>query len=222
MNESKKKPLHFKYFFLMGEAERRIARMWYNVQRAETERQKEFLNIVKKAVEVIDYDYRIATVEPSIRKDGHITYGPTREISTDLDSYTWARKAKEFMPTYGSRLTNIYELFLWYAYRIAKGYWTIEYVADDSSRLGNYIDSSSRNLSGMELSAVREVGGFRDGIGNSYKLVKSMENTFLLCGGCYEDSGKGFPVADIVKDNYPKYSDSYTVGWVTLVGENIY
>lgn len=74
------------------------------------------------------------------------------------------------------------------------GLWTIEYVCDDSSSAGNYWDASNSSQ-GIELTGARIVGGFMDGIGNTYEIYQ-MKSGFALVGGCYGNSGYRSPVAN--------------------------
>ena len=75
------------------------------------------------------------------------------------------------------------------------GLWTLDYVAYNSSSAGNYWnapDSAKR----MEKTGERECGGYRDGQGNTYKIVTD-EDCFALVGGCYDVGGGNIPVAAV-------------------------
>jgi len=93
------------------------------------------------------------------------------------------------------------------------GYWTIEYVCDDSSSDGNYNDSPVSSKK-KDKSGAKEVGGFNDGIGNTIKLVMK-DGVPTLVGGSYEMSGKTHPVAkifspeeyDMFNRHYGRYAD---------------
>lgn len=197
------------YFFKMGVQEYRKVKEWYVVEIEKEEKtaaQEEFLNIIKMALRVINYDYEIATIEPSDGKGG-LYYRPSEEIVGDKQTWyyrTWRDKAKRFAPEYHSRLANLYELFLWYAYRIAMNYWTIEEVCDDSSEMGNYL--CAKWATGMvETSCQRECGGFLDGIGNTYRLV-TLEDGFCSVGGSAYD---GSIVLNISYVQYGGIADDY-------------
>ncbi|MBP3284298.1 MAG: hypothetical protein J6M02_02230, partial [Clostridia bacterium] len=104
----------------------------------------------------------------------------------------------------GSDLANLYELFLWYAYRIAKGLWTLEYVCDDSSSAGNYWNSPDASH-GFEVSGRRKVGGFADGVGNTYKIVSHNEG-FVACGGHFVCTGVDSSAARVNYYDHPYYA----------------
>lgn len=193
----RKKPIGLGYFFTMGRDERAEVVKWYSTVQAKTNRQKEFLDEVGKAIEKVDYNYKISTIEPSRDKDGYLYFEEEKTVTMQYPLKVWEKLAEKFAPEYESRIASIYELFLWYAYRIAKGYWTIFYVCDNSSSNGNYLDSPNLSTT-FELSGKREVGGFRDGVGNTCKLVKA-ERGYIICGGSCYDSGEKFPVGNFSK-----------------------
>lgn len=183
------------HFDFIGINERNLVRSWYYRQKPFSSRQEEFLDIVGKAIREIGYDYCIANLEPSCDEDGQLYYEEGEVVADDLSIYQWIEKAGAFSPFNKSELANVYELFLWYAWRIAKGYWTLEYVCDDSSSMGNYCNAPE-STGEFELSGAREVGGRYDGIGNTYKLVIN-DDKFSLCGGYWGSAGFYCPVADV-------------------------
>ena len=205
-----------KYFFLMGKEERELVRLWLSGVASETEAQAEFLMFVKNALTTIDYDYRIATIEPSMDNSKRLFYKDGEKVERYLSGFEWEAKGKEFAPERGSDLANLYELFLWYAYRIAKGLWTLEYVCDDSSSAGNYWNSPDASHA-CEVSGKREVGGFADGVGNTYKLV-AYNAGFAACGGYCSNNGYDYPVADVCCDNNPNSTFSNGSGVLVLRG----
>lgn len=192
-------------FFLMGENERAKVEKWFNLKKTQkilecgdtTTEQFQFLRTVEKALERIDYDYQIPIIEPSKTEDGKLFYQKGCKVPVGVaDSLTaseWDKAATEFYydGKWRSEIASIYELYLWYAYRIAMRYWTLEYVCDDSRGEGNY-----DNDAGFEKSGAREVGGFADGIGNSFKLVK-LNSEIVAIGGSNFTSGIVYPVAHI-------------------------
>ena len=202
-----------KYFFKMGKGEKKEVELWISKVEPITERQEEFLNIVKEALCQIDYDYKISTIEPSL-KCGRILAFKEGEVVGKLQWLnTWDEMAKEFAPENDSRLATVAELYLWYAYRIAKRYWSLTYVCDDSSRDGNYINSPKRSDFPLKTGQMF-VGGFADGSGNSYKVVRTNDlEKFALCGGSDSSRGDDYPIADISYVNRTNYFlgvDEYT------------
>ena len=196
----RKKPIGLGYFFTMGRDERAEVVKWYSTVQAKTNRQKDFLDEVGKAIEKVDYNYKISTIEPSRDKDGYLYFEEGKLVAKQYSLEAWEELAEKFAPENESRMASIYELVLWYAYRIAKGYWTISYVCDDSSKKGNYIDSPDATKT-IELTGNREVGGFNDGIGNTYKVVLA-ETGYAICGGSCYDSGEKYPVGNFLKEGF--------------------
>ena len=205
-----------KYFFLMGKEERELVRKWLSSVASETREQVIFLKDVENALAAIDYNYRIATIEPSLDNSGKLFYKNGEKVASLFSCNEWKIKGKEFAPEWGSDLATLYELFLWYAYRIAKGLWTLEYVCDDSSSAGNYSDSPDASH-GFEVSGKRKVGGFADGVGNTYKIVAHNAG-FAACGGDYHYNGNLCPVADVFCRNFPCGTNYYGSGVLVLRG----
>lgn len=192
--------IDLRYFFKMGSKERRIIRSWRGTIQRSSDKSKEFLYRVDVALRNVNYDYYIATIEPSM-KARKLYYEPGNEVATGLTAEQWETKAKNYAPHLGSRLALIDELILWYAYRIVKDYWSLKYVCHDSSTHGNYWNSTINNgtrhklYNFIDLTGVKKVGGFKDGVGNTYKIVKYHSGSFWRFGGYFQDSGWQYPVA---------------------------
>lgn len=184
--------VQLKYFFLMGKKEIQCVKEWYDENIYLAEKYKEFFVIVGEALKQVNYGYKIATIEPSLDETGRIYYWAGKEVARGLTFDEWSIKAEEFAKEYNSGLANLYELFLWYAYRIVKGYWTLEYVCEDSSSKGNYRNS----FNDFEVSGKRKVAEATDGIGNTFKIVK-IEDKMALIGGCCYDMGYTNPVGSV-------------------------
>ena len=85
----------------------------------------------------------------------------------------WLKQAKEFAPEYNSDLAFFDELILYYMYRVAKGYWTLDEVCHRTFNKFGYL---------AHLSGESTIGGARDGVGNTQKLVKSAAGVPILYG----------------------------------------
>lgn len=203
-----------RHFDFMGVNERNLVKRWHSQQKPGTPKQAFFIDTIGEALRLIGYDYCIANLEPSCDDEDRLYYEEGEVVAKDLSGYQWVEMAKAFAPEHKSGLADIYELFLWYAWRIAKGYWTLEYVCDNSSGMGNYCNSPDSSGS-FELSGAREVGGRYDGTGNTYKLVLN-GNKFSMCGGYWASAGYCFPVATVFGDFLPYTSLNNTCGVVVL------
>ena len=194
------------HFFKMTSEKRKKVKRWLKNEKKElahkTDREKNFLGTLEEGLKSVKYIYWISTIEPTMNKETEkIEFIKGAEVARGYSCEQWKKFAEEFMPERGSRLANLYELFIWYAWRIVKGYWTLSYVANDSSSDGNY--ANSPNAAGeYEVSAKRKVGGFRDGIGNTCKIVTHGVR-YALVGGDYRNFGDFYPVGDVFYHDYP-------------------
>lgn len=149
---------------------------------------------------MVNYDYWIANIEPSV-KDGKIYYAKGEDVGVGLSSKDWEKMAGKYAPERGSRLAELCELDMWYALRTANGLWTLDYVVYNSSSAGNYCNAPG-SIHKMEKTGARECGGYRDGQGNSYKIV-TVEDVIALVGGYFINFGYYYPVADVSYDVDP-------------------
>lgn len=210
-----------RHFSLMGKKERMAVKEWVNRVSSETKNQEEFIDIVKEAIEFIDYNYYISTMEPSFSKTGDIIFKKGAVNIHNITLVEWKEKAEDILSCekeWNSTLATLHELYFWYAWRISEGYWTLEYVCDDSSSYGNYADSATTSHK-LEGGGERVVGGFYDGTGNTVKIVKH-NDAFALVGGCYINSGKYYPVGHFYLDPCSYRSHNFAVG-VVVVRRNI-
>ena len=190
------------YFFYMGEKQRKLALEWANDQRWSGG--SSFLYTIRQVPYLVQNDYWIATIEPSITEDGHIFYQKEQKVLCGLTIEEWHQKAKEYCSARNSKIATIYETFLWYAWRGANSYWNLQYLCKDSSSKGNWRDSPD-TAGHIELTGAREVGGFCDGTGNTCKLVTESRKTISI-GGAWYMSGKIEPVTirrSIISKQYP-------------------
>lgn len=190
------------FFVPITSKERREVAKWIEKQKEE-KRSEEYMKIMREALQSVQYDYWIVTLEPSI-KDGKIYYQEGLKVATGIIAGEWKELCKEYNQKRGSRIATLYELFIWYTLRVAKGYWTYEELMQDSDKLGNYSGSNVRYSKkdlrhykrGQELTGARECGGYKDGQGNTCKIV-THKGKFLAVGGCYKVSGRKYPIGCI-------------------------
>lgn len=202
-------PAWLNYFFYMAEDERELVKKWCTLLIPKSKKQKEFKKLIKKALKTINYNYWISTIEPSLNEEDKIFFkvgAPvfTSHLFCDLISY-----AKEFAPEWNSNLASWDELILFYAYRIAKGYWTIEFVCDNSS-----YPKSLKSLCDIEPSGTIKVGGFFDGIGNTYKVTTHKSKIVIVGFPFYENGHKKTVVSHYYKD--PRDGNFNAAGVIAL------
>ena len=137
-----KQKLEETFFELITAKERQEVINWLESQKGEV-KNEEYIKIMKEALEVVTYDYWIATIEPSIENE-KICYQEGKKVATSIVAKEWQILCQEYNPGRGSRMASLYELFIWYTLRVAKGYWTYEEFMQNSDRLGNYNGSNVR------------------------------------------------------------------------------
>jgi len=194
-----------KYFFIMGKRERLKVIEWYLAQKSPTTRQLTFLNFVKLGIENIKYDYLVPTIEPSI-KDNYIYYKEGEPVAVGLSCIECEEKARDFAPIYESGLATLEELYMWYAYRIAMGYWNISYVCN------NFLIRPKETVpqNGLLVSGARKSAGARDGVENTFKIVKCGAK-FCLVGKCFKKRSAANSISTVfnITDEYEdKQQDS--------------
>lgn len=158
---------------------------------------KDFIRRARIAVKYIDYEYYCAGMEPSFDEDGKIYYKKGMPVGKGIGLEEWKTKAAEFFNSSGwhSELAILMEGDLFKAWRVAKGFWTLDYICNDSSSEGNFKDSPDSSH-GFEVSGSRKVGGFRDGVGNTHEVYQTDDRKgFVVVGGSAKESGDIFPAA---------------------------
>lgn len=202
------------HFEKIGEKQRHWIASWHSLQEAENEDELEFLARVKKALNVINYEYGHPLLEPSIGWAGEIYYAIGHEVGRFLTVPQWETAALAFAPEYYSYIGTLEEHDLFNALRIVRNELTLDYVCNDSSSMGNYFDSPTCSEE-MELSGVRIVGKTADGIGNTYKIVKQ-DSHFSLCGGSHVNSGKQFTVSTVCYHIFPNEIQDLATAIITV------
>ena len=187
----------FDTFFLMGLPEREKVAEWLELICAETEAQEKFLGRVEEAIEAIDYEYYIATMEPSLQ-DGAITYEKEKSVAVGLSGRQWMSKSTNYFVSsyWKSSLGTLEEGDLFKAYRVAMGYWSLGCICDNSASEGNYWENVGKH--GMSPAGVVEAGGFCDGIGNTFEIYRD-KGGIALVGGCYLSFGRMRPIASALR-----------------------
>ena len=191
---SKKQQDEEPFFTKITAEDREKVKKWFAKQKGQTEREKAFLKRLAEAVQKVDYDYWIADLEPAI-ENGKIYYAKNHYVGVGFSCKQWNQMARDYKPERDSRLCNQYELFIWYALRIANSLWTLDYVANNSSSAGNYWNAP-KSSECRDKTGAKECGGYRDGQGNSYKIV-NRDNGYAIVGGDYNDAGENYPVAAV-------------------------
>ena len=200
MEQFEKNVLQEEFFTKITAEDREKVKKWAVKRKGRTDNEKVFLAIVKEAVQEVNYDYWIANLEPSV-ENGKIYYAENHDVGAKFSGNQWGEMAINYKPERGSRLSNLHELFIWYALRIVNKLWTLNYVANDSSSAGNYWNAPE-SFKSMEKTGARECGGYRVGQGNTYKIV-TREGGYALVGGYYSNFGDDYPVADVGYSKLP-------------------
>ena len=170
------------HFYLVGEKERDVVKEWLLVQKAKNDKEATFVDGISKALVGIDYDYMISGLEPTVESDGEIHYKPGGKVCNWLAGHWWIDLAKDFAPEYDSKLTTLSELWLWYAYRVAMGWWSLEYICNVSRYYCKPQTFVDRYSAYEAKSGMVSIGGARDGTNNTYKITWH-NGKFALVGG---------------------------------------
>ncbi len=203
-------------FFKMGKPEREKIDVWLDYVSPTTVNQSKFFARVIRALKQIGYDYYIATMEPSFDENGNIFYQKSCEVARGISRLEWVKRASMFYSDgrWHSELALLEEGDLFKAYRIACGYWTKEYVCDDSTEKSNYWDAET-STHYFEPSGEREIGGFCDGVGNTVELYRYNDG-FADVGGCYIYQGGSFPISSERHFIEPENTDYYEHGVLVI------
>lgn len=202
------------YFFTMGKKERNKVIEWYLKQKPTTSKQRHFLNLLESAIRDIDYTYKIATIEPSVDNHGNIYYKEGSDVAVGMTCIKAEKKAEKFAPEFLSGLATAEEVFLWYGYRIAMGYWNISYACDILTT--NNDDVDKKEAKQIQLSGAKKSGGAKDGVNNTKKITKS-GGFFVLLGDSYIKKNPK-PVTNIrlLAKGEEKENQMYAVPIITL------
>ena len=204
------------FFCKIGEKEREEIKKYLENAASFRKKEIDFLASVEYALHEIDYDFWISTIEPTI-KDNKLIFARREEIAQPMSLNEWIDKVADFDSEFNSKIARSEEVMLFYAYRLARGWWNLEYICVNSSSDGNYRES--RWHSGKcDLTDHQKVGGFNDGVGNTYKIVMMTDELASLYGGSWETSGMLKPVASCtyIMDNDVKLN--YAVPIVACTG----
>ena len=187
------------FFTKITAEDREKVKKWVARQNGKTDREKAFLKRVAESIQAVNYDYWIANLEPYV-ENGKIYYAENHDVGVKFSCNQWGQMARDYKPEKGSRLSNLHELFIWYALRIVNNLWTLDYVANDSSSAGNYWNAPKSSKS-MDKAGAKECGGYRDGQGNTFKFV-TREGGYALVGGGYFNNGNDYSVASVNHISY--------------------
>jgi len=127
----KKKEVLEHCFEKVGKKERKKVIEWYLKQVGNTHKQRCFLDYVGNAINEVNYDYKIAVVAPSVARNGDLYYANQQKIAVPMNCIEAEEKAKAFNSELNSDLATLYELYMYYAYKIAMGHWNMQILCDD-------------------------------------------------------------------------------------------
>lgn len=185
-----------KNFFFMGEEQNIEAKCWltFNIKEA-----VEYFGPNRvDAMFNVWHDYYHPILEPSIYANDSLYYKKGAQVARGIRNSDWEKKANQFLHNseWHSELATLAEGDLFKVLRISRGLWTPQYVCKDSSSAGNYFDSPKAKCL-LQPSGADEVGGFADGVGNTYQIYKDNNSGFVKVGGCCHSYGSKNPVANV-------------------------
>ena len=209
-------------FFPMTRERMGEVSQWLKKQEANTENEMRFLQVVRAGLHTIDYDYEVLTIEPCKLKGSNRYLFLTSEFEEknvclgNDQTYFDIENCIQNSFVFGKNLEMglLSELFIWYAWRIQKGYWNLNVVCNDTGGFGYYgrglgaLITRSNPLVNRSWPAQILTAGFKDNVGNSEILVKVDDNHVTTVGHCcsyfpMNYDGKERPIG--------VYGDIYTI-----------
>lgn len=190
----------------------------------ETERERNFKNLVEIAIKSGLKDYWRPVCDPTYDYKGLICYEPGKMPATLKSFNWWENAAKMYAPEHGSRLCTKNEHIAFLAVLIKELFasgksleWAWNAVCNDSEKLGYYINSKDAKID-FEPTGSRGVCGWYDLV-NTYKIlarddVKS--DCFWMAGGCYDDKSYDAPLADMSLEHGCDIHNYYGCGCIVL------
>ena len=184
-----------KFFSKITSDERNEVFEWMKKQKFNTQREKDFFKLLDEALKNVRYDYYISNMEPSVdEQTGELVFEEGKPVAVGYSCNQLKEMCKAYNPERFSRMSDLYELIIWYAYRIVKGFWSLNFVTTDSFG-GNYSNAPDATHC-LEKTGARICGGYKDGVGNTYKIV-IYKKGFAGVGCCYKGESNQYPVADV-------------------------
>ena len=187
-----------------------------------TERQKNLLANIQKAIKVKLPAFRATCMDPS-EENGKIVFKPGNKPAVGHSSAWWDETWKNFMPNKNSRSgTELhYAVFLGKLMKdlIDERNYSVtaawEAVCNDSRDLGHYWNSKDAKHE-FESTGSRKVGAFFD-LANTCKILKKYgASGFLLAGGYCNVDSIFYPLADLDTFYDPDDFCDVSVGWLVL------
>ena len=159
----------------------------------------------------------IPVYEPSMGENGEIQFTPGEDVLRGLSSFEWENRFNDYSPENDSQEASKTIYFLVLMRWLKDGIATLRVIADNSAKSGHFCDSEGAKHK-FEKTGEREFGGLCGFAGNTFKEVIDLESEsgFSVLGGCYSDSGKTHPLADVCDRYIPKATSTNSVGLLVL------
>lgn len=189
----------------------------------ETEKQRKFKESLTNSIKAGLRDFRKPIIDPSFRKDGKIIFKKGEPVANYKSAQWWAEALKNVMPSKNSRMgtKTEYEAFagclikelieeLKYTTREA---WRV--ICDDSTNLGNYLNSPGANKYQLESTGSRQVGKWYD-LANVCKTVYNDNMSgFCAAGSHCKYRGTTKTISE-VNPSSDRYGSCWGTGWMVL------
>ena len=187
-----------------------------------TKNEKEFKELLEKAIKNGVRDFYRPKFDPSIDEQGKIFYGKGNTPVVGKTYAWWKEKADNFWPKRKSRIGrhDEYIAFLGTVIKkLLKVGWGIEdawnAVCNDSAVLGHYWNSPNNKCRCIEPTGSREVAGFFD-LANTHKILSNGKGGIYTAGGSAYDDGDYTPLASLWPYDRWNITNEYGVGWIVL------
>lgn len=187
--------------------------------KALNDREKEFMNNLRTAIEAGIKSFKVPVCDPSIDENGKIQFVQGCKVAVGYSYNELEKLAEKNSFRLGTK--NEYFLFLGTILNrlIAEG-WSetaaFEAVCTDSTELGHYSNSADAK-DDFELTGSRKIVGKCD-LANTYKILAKDEKAggFWFAGGNCNHNGFNIPLARLLLFDYYDFHYYDSVGWFVL------
>ena len=190
----------------------------------QTDREKEFKELLVKAIRSDIKDFYRPKFDPAFYEEGKICFEPDMEPATGKSYYWWDKTAKAFDPKCNSRLGTKFEYvaFLGVLIKVLvnNGLSVAEAwnaVCNDSKELGHYANSKD-SKGDFERTGSREICGFCD-LANTCKILAGDKGSgFWFGGGSWDHKVKDtyFSLASLSHSDNLMTNYYSSVGWIVF------
>lgn len=147
-----------KSFKVVDSKKRKLVTHWSALYKPKNAEEEIFLSYTKQAVEEIKKIYYIATLQASIEEKAiYYSKGAQPFLGEGSTSYQLEILAKAFAPERHSAMATLGQLYMWNAFLVANGTWTIKEVIENMTEIPKLVkDKETYVIVSKELQEVSQ------------------------------------------------------------------